>query len=40
MSTLDIVQYHIVTYLGYVLGENLSGEPTALQIIKKMNTRL
>ena len=39
-STVHIKQYHTVTYLGCVLDENLSGEPMALQVIKKINTRL
>ena len=39
-GTVHIKQYHTVTYLGWVLDENLSGEPTALQVIKKINTRL
>ena len=38
--TVHIKQYHTVSYLGYVLDENLSGEPMALQVIKKINTRL
>ena len=39
-GTVHIKQYHTVTYLGCVLDENLSGEPMALQVIKKINTRL
>ena len=39
-GTVHIKQYYTVAYLGCVLDENLSGEPMALQSIKKMNTRL
>ena len=39
-GTVHIKQYHTVTYLGCILDENLSGEPMALQVIKKINTRL
>ena len=39
-GTVHIKQYHTVSYLGCVLDENLSGEPMALQVIKKINTRL
>ena len=39
-GTVHIKQYHTVSYLGCVLDENLSGEPMALQIIKKIKTRL
>ena len=39
-GTVHIKQYHTVSYLGYVLDENLSGKPMALQVIKKINTRL
>ena len=37
---VHIKQYHTVPYLGCVLDENLSGEPMALQVIKKINTKL
>ena len=37
---VHIKQYHTVLYLGCVLDENLSEEPMALQVIKKINTRL
>ena len=39
-GTVHIKQYHTVSYLDCVLDENLSGEPMALQVIKKINTRL
>ena len=39
-STVHIKQYHTVAYLGCVLDENMSGEPMALQVINKINTRL
>ena len=39
-GTVHIKQYHTVTYLVCTLDENLSGEPMALQVIKKINTRL
>ena len=39
-GTVHIKQYHTVPYLGCVLDENLLGEPMALQVIKKINTRL
>ena len=39
-GTVHINQYHTVSYLGCVLDENLSGEPMALHVIKKINTRL
>ena len=38
---LDMAQYilnstiHTITYLGYVLDQNLSGEPMALQVSEK-----
>ena len=43
---LDMARYilnstiHIITYLGYVLDQNLLGEPMALQVIWKINTIL
>ena len=39
-GTVHIKQYHTVSYLGCVLHENLSEEPNALQVNKKINTRL
>ena len=39
-GAVHIKQYHTVSYLGCVLGENLLGEPMALQVIKKSDTRL
>ena len=39
-GTVHIKQYHTVTYPGCILDENLSGEPMALQDIKKVNIRL
>ena len=39
-GTVHIKQHHTVSYLVWVLDENLSGEPMALQVIKKINTRL
>ena len=39
-GTVHIKQYHTVIYLGCILDKNLSGEPMALQVIKKINTRL
>ena len=38
--TVRIKQYHTVSYLGCVLDKSLSGEPMALQVIRKINTRL
>ena len=38
-GTVHIKQYHTVTYPGCVLDKNLSGEPMALQVIKKVNIR-
>ena len=39
-GTIQIKQYHTVTYLVYALGENLSGETMALKVIRKINCRL
>ena len=39
-STIQIKQYHFVTYLGCALDENLSGETMALKVISKINCRL
>ena len=39
-GTVHVKQYHTVSYLGCVLDENLLGEPMALQVIKKSDTRL
>ena len=39
-STMQIKQYHTVTYLGCALDENLSGEITALKVISKINCRI
>ena len=39
-STIQIKQYHTVTYLGCALDENLSGETMALKVIRKINCRL
>ena len=36
-DTIQIKQYHTVTYLGWVLDENLSGETMALKVISKIN---
>ena len=34
---IQIKQYHTVTYFGWVLDENLSGETMALKVISKIN---
>ena len=39
-GTIQIKQYHTVTYLGCALDENLSGETMALKVISKINCRL
>ena len=39
-GSLKIKQYSEVTYLGCILGESLSGESMALNIVSKINTRL
>ena len=39
-GTIQIKQYHTVTYLGCALDENLSGETIALQVISKIDCRL
>ena len=39
-GTIQIKQYHTVTYLGCALDENLSRETTALKVISKINCRL
>ena len=39
-GTMQIKQYHTVTYLGCALDENLSGETMALKVISKINCRL
>ena len=39
-GTIHIKHYFTVTYFGCVLDENPSGKPTALQIIRKINTKL
>ena len=39
-GTVHIKQFHTVSCLCCVLDENLSGEPMALQVIKKINTRI
>ena len=39
-GAVHIKQCQTVSYLGCGLDENLSGEPVALQVIKKINTRL
>ena len=39
-STIQIKQYHTVTYLGCVIDENLSGETMALKVISKISCRL
>ena len=37
---IHIKHYHTVTYLGCLLDETLSGEPMALKVISKINSRL
>ena len=37
---IKIKQYSRVTYLGCILYETLSGESMALNVLKKLNTRL
>ena len=39
-GTIQIKQYHTVTYLGCVIDENLSGETMALKVISKISCRL
>ena len=39
-GTIQIKQYHTITYLGPALDENLSGETMALKVISKINCRL
>ena len=39
-NNIDIKQYSNVCYLGCILDETLSGEPMALKVISKINTRL
>ena len=39
-GTIQIKQYHTVTYLGCALDENLSGETMALKVISKIKCRL
>ena len=39
-GTIQIKQYHTVTYLDCALDENLSGETMALKVISKINCRL
>ena len=39
-GSIQIKQYSKVTYLGCILDESLSGEPMALNVISKLNTRL
>ena len=38
-GTIQIKQYHTITYLGCALDENLSGETMALKVIRKINFR-
>ena len=39
-GTIQIKQYHTITYLGPALDESLSGETMALKVISKINYRL
>ena len=39
-STIQIKQYHTVTYLGCALDENISGETMALRFVSKINCKL
>ena len=39
-GTIQIKQYHFVTYLGCALDENLSGETMALKVVCNINCRL
>ena len=39
-GTIQIKQYHTVTYLGCVIDENLSGETMVLKVISKISCRL
>ena len=38
--TIQIKQYHTVTYLGCALDENMSGETMALRFVSKINCKL
>ena len=39
-GTIQIKQYHTVTYLGCALDENISGETMALRFVSKINCKL
>ena len=39
-GTIQINQYHMVTYFACALDENLSGETMALEVISKINYRI